>query len=110
MGWKKFFIGEPMPDKDDPKYKKRYEREFAAGQRFARITGITWCAGKVQNLAMRHQRVFLYGTFVVVALLFIINVIHIVHVVNRGFRPVPSAVVKVDSALVETNRFNHLQR
>lgn len=25
MGWKKLFVGEKMPDKDDPKYKQRYE-------------------------------------------------------------------------------------
>lgn len=27
MGWKKLFVGEKMPDKDDPKYKQRY-KEF----------------------------------------------------------------------------------
>lgn len=37
MSWKKMIFGEKMPDKDDPKYKERYEREVAAGgvQRFA---------------------------------------------------------------------------
>ena len=27
MSWKKMIFGEKMPDKDDPKYKERYERE-----------------------------------------------------------------------------------
>ena len=26
-------VGEDMPDKNDPKYKKRYEKEVAAGPR-----------------------------------------------------------------------------
>ena len=27
MSWKKMILGEKMPDKDDPKYKERYENE-----------------------------------------------------------------------------------
>lgn len=30
---KRIIIGEPMPDKNDPKYKERYEREVAAGKK-----------------------------------------------------------------------------
>ena len=37
MGWKKLFVGEKMPDKDDPKYKQRYESEVNAGRKFARM-------------------------------------------------------------------------
>ena len=29
-------MGEKMPDKDDPKYRDRYEREVDAGRKFAR--------------------------------------------------------------------------
>ena len=35
MSLKKIIIGEPMPDKNDPKYKERYEREVEAGRKFA---------------------------------------------------------------------------
>ena len=35
MSWKKMIFGEKMPDKDDPKYKERYEREVAAGRKAA---------------------------------------------------------------------------
>ena len=31
MGWKKMIFGEKMPDKHDPQYKERYEREVDAG-------------------------------------------------------------------------------
>ena len=30
-GWKKFIMGEKMPDKDDPQYKEQYERDVDAG-------------------------------------------------------------------------------
>ena len=35
MGFKKILFGEKVPDKDDPKYKERYERDVAAGKSFA---------------------------------------------------------------------------
>ena len=38
MSWKKMIMGEKMPDKDDPKYRDRYEREVDAGRKFARAT------------------------------------------------------------------------
>ena len=37
--WKKFIMGEKMPDKDDPQYKERYEKDVDAGRRFARWSG-----------------------------------------------------------------------
>ena len=40
MGWKKLIFGEKMPDKDDPKYKERYERDVAAGRKFAKTLRI----------------------------------------------------------------------
>ena len=39
-------MGEPMPDKNDPKYKDRYEREVEAGRQFADKTGMNWLAMK----------------------------------------------------------------
>ncbi len=30
MGWKKLIMGEKMPDKNDPRYKERYEKEVSA--------------------------------------------------------------------------------
>ena len=37
MGWKKLIFGEKMPDKDDPKYEKRYKKEVEAGRKAARV-------------------------------------------------------------------------
>lgn len=49
MGWKRLIVGEPMPDKNDPKYKERYEREVEAGKRFADKCGISWGAKRLQE-------------------------------------------------------------
>lgn len=59
MGWKKFFVGEPMPDKDDPKYAKRRERDMAAGAKFARWTGLTWIGQKICGWAMAHKELYI---------------------------------------------------
>ena len=32
-------FGEKMPDRNDPKYKERYERDIDAGRRFAKVKG-----------------------------------------------------------------------
>lgn len=39
-GFRRMLLGEKMPDRNDPKYKERYEREVNAGRRFAKATRI----------------------------------------------------------------------
>ena len=51
MGWKKMILGEQMPDKDDPKYRQRYEKEVNAGRKFAIVTGIDKLAAMREKLA-----------------------------------------------------------
>ena len=50
-GFKRMLFGEKMPDKDDPQYKERYEREVQAGHKFAKATRIDQAAAKVQGFA-----------------------------------------------------------
>ena len=33
-------LGEKMPDKDDPKYREKYEKDVEAGRRFARALNV----------------------------------------------------------------------
>ena len=54
---------EKMPDKDDPQYKDRYEREVAAGRKFAQVTRIDRAAAKVQGFANAHRMLFLVIIF-----------------------------------------------
>lgn len=55
----KLFVGEKMPDKNDPKYKQRYESEVYAGRKFARMMKLDVLAGMVQNFANNHRKLFL---------------------------------------------------
>ncbi len=66
MSWKKMIIGEKMPDKDDPKYRKRYEKEVAAGRKTARLLKIDKVAGVVQRFACKHPKWFLTIVFTLV--------------------------------------------
>ena len=63
MGWKKLIFGEKMPDKDDPKYRKLYEKEVDAGRRTARLLGIDKAAASVQRFAIRFPKFFLILVF-----------------------------------------------
>ena len=74
MGWKKIVLGEKMPDKNDPKYKQRYEDEVNAGRKFARMTKIDKVAGKIQHFAINHQKAFLIIVFGFIALSFSLNI------------------------------------
>ena len=58
-GFKRMLFGEKMPDKDDPQYKERYEREVQAGHKFAKATRIDQAAAKVQGFANAHRTLFL---------------------------------------------------
>ena len=84
MSWKKMFVGEKMPDKNDPKYHDRYEKEVAAGREFARMTKIDKVAAWVQRFANRHTKLFLGIIFTFIFLCFGFNIYRISHVWNQS--------------------------
>lgn len=49
-GFRRMLLGEKMPDRNDPKYKERYEREVNAGRRFAKATRIDKAAARCRAL------------------------------------------------------------
>jgi hypothetical protein len=57
-GFRRIIVGEKMPDKNDPKYKERYEREVNAGRRFAQITGLAWLQERLYKWAEAHKKAF----------------------------------------------------
>ncbi len=99
MGFKKIIMGEPMPDKNDPKYKERYEREVEAGRQFADKTGMNWLAMKIQAIANRHRVGFLVTVFGIVIGCFALNIIAMVRSYNASKTRRSTAVEQVDSAL-----------
>lgn len=62
-GFRRMLLGEKMPDKNDPKYKERYERDVNAGRKFAKATRIDKAAAKVQGFANMHRTLFLVIIF-----------------------------------------------
>ena len=99
MGFKKFILGEPMPDKNDPKYRERYEREVEAGRKFADASGISWLARKIHGGASNHKVLFLVVVFGIVLMCFVYNIVTMVKVYNRSNDKGSNAVEQVDRAL-----------
>ena len=80
---KKMILGEKMPDKDDPKYKARYEKDVEAGRKFARATKFDSLIGHVQVFASRHSKLFLVIVFGFVTGCLAMNVIHMTRAYNN---------------------------
>ena len=80
MGWKKLIFGEKMPDKDDPKYVKRYKKEVEAGRKAARFLRLDKAAGCVQRFACMHPKWFLGIVFGIVLGCLALNVCRVVSV------------------------------
>lgn len=76
--FKKMLFGEKMPDKDDPKYRERYEKEVGAGRRFAKAMRIDRLAVCIQSFANKHRKAFLVLVFGFVILSFGFNMYRIV--------------------------------
>ena len=62
-GFRRMLLGEKMPDKNDPQYRERYERDVDAGRKFAKAVGIDKAAAKVQLFANNHKNLFLIIIF-----------------------------------------------
>ena len=78
MGIKKIIMGEPMPDKNDPKYKQKYERDVEAGRKFANASGLGWLSARITIFAQENKEAFLFISFGIVILLFSLNIIGMV--------------------------------
>ena len=98
-GFKRMLVGEKMPDKDDPQYKKRYENEVEAGRRFAKATRIDKTAAKVQAFANGHKVLFLTIVFGFVLTCFSVNIAKMVKVHNMMPSVKTTATQRQDSVL-----------
>lgn len=76
--FKKMLFGEKMPDKNDPQYRERYEKEVGAGRKFAKTMRIDRLAVCIQSFANNHRRTFLCLVFGFVILSFGFNLYRIV--------------------------------
>ena len=95
----KLLKSKPMPDKNAPEYKERYEREVAYGCKFADVSGISWAARKLQVFANNHRAAFLIIVFGIVILCFLTNLSRLVISYRAAEGKKAVAVQRVDSAL-----------
>lgn len=100
MGWKKLIMGEKMPDKNDPRYKERYEKEVSAGRKVARFLKIDKAAAATQRFADRWPRLFLGIVFGIVIFCFVLNVYRLSQVATKA-NDYQTAVEKQESIYKE---------
>lgn len=100
MGLKKLIMGEKMPDKNDPKYKERYEKEVSAGRKVARFLKIDKAAAATQRFADRWPKLFLGIVFGIVIFCFVLNVYRLSQVATKA-NDYQTAVEKQESRYKE---------
>lgn len=100
MGWKKLIMGEKMPDKNDPRYKERYEKEVSAGRKVARFLRIDRAAAATQRFADRWPKLFLGIVFGIVIFCFVLNVYRLSQVATKA-NDYQTAVEKQESIYKE---------
>lgn len=100
MGWKKLIMGEKMPDKNDPRYRERYEKEVSAGRKVARFLKIDKAAAATQRFADRWPKLFLGIVFGIVIFCFVLNVYRLSQVATKA-NDYQTAVEKQESIYKE---------
>lgn len=103
MGWKKLIMGEKMPDKNDPRYKERYEKEVSAGRKVARFLKIDKAAAATQRFADRWPKLFLGIVFGIVIFCFVLNVYRLSQVATKA-NDYQTAVEKQESIYKESRQ------
>lgn len=102
MNIKRMIFGEKMPDKDDPKYKERYEREVKAGRKFAETLHIDKFAASIQRFADRHRTAFLVIVFGFVVGSFVWNIYRLAVVSNH--KPNQRTATEMQDSLLRQRR------
>ena len=82
-GFKQMLFGEKMPDKNDPLYKERYDKEVEAGQQFAKKMKIDKLAAVIQRFANSHRRLFLALVFGFLGFCLALNVYRMISVARH---------------------------
>ena len=98
MNIKKVILGEKMPDKEDPKYKERYERDVEAGRKAARFLKLDKAAFHLQKWAQKHSGLFFFLVLLFVVATLFLNIYRIA-TATRTPRPTVTAVQKQEEKL-----------
>ncbi len=101
-GFKRILLGEKMPDRNDPKYKERYEKEVKAGEKFAHWCKIDKLAVYIQRFANAHKSLFLVLVFGFVACCFGLNIYRLCKIYHRQSQP--KSVIEMQDTLLRERR------
>ncbi len=109
MGWKKLIVGEKMPNEDDPKYKKRKERDLAAGKKVAKFLGLDRLAYYAQKFALKYPKLFMTIVFGIVGLSIAYNVYRGVKVYQASKENKTSTIKRQEKALKKAKDFKTIK-
>ncbi|MCD8395356.1 MAG: hypothetical protein LUC85_11120 [Bacteroidales bacterium] len=104
MSWKKLILGEKMPDKDDPKYAERREKELEAGRKTCKWLRLDKAAYAIQSFASAKPKLFLSLVFGMVIFCFGYNIYCLARLVGRDPQPKGTATYAVEQRLQEVRQ------
>lgn len=73
-GWSRLILGEKMPDKDDPAYAERRNKEVSMGRRVCTWLRLDKAVAAIQRFALKWPKAFLAIAFGIVIASFSLNV------------------------------------
>ncbi len=103
-GFKRMLLGEEMPDKNDPKYKEKYERDVNAGKKFARWCRLDRLVARIQRFADNNRNLFLVLVFSFVAISVGYNVYRLVCVYRYTGTGSSRSVIEVQDSVLNAKR------
>lgn len=102
MGIKKLIISEQMPDKNDPQYKERYEKDVEAGKKFAKAIKLDKGASAIQRFANNNRNMFLAIVFLFVLVSVALNIFRMTRAYS-SFHGKSVAVERQEQALQDSH-------
>lgn len=105
MGFKKMLLGDKEPDMSDPRVRERFERNKAAGEKFARRMRLDRLYSAMQGWCATHRRAYFSIVFTAVGFLFVLNVWRLA----SAYR-IHAGTAKGESAVEQQRGHLHLHR
>ncbi len=103
-GFRRMLFGEKMPDKNDPKYKERYEREVEPGDGSPKRHALTWQQPRCRSLPTCTGNLFLVIVFAFLYRRLLVWNIYRITVVYRNQPVQRTATEMQDSVLRERQK------
>ena len=102
MNVKRIITGEPMPSKDDPANRERYDKFVKTGSSFAKYVKLDKLVAKIQHFACKSPALFMWIIFTFVIIIVGINIYRIASAVSR--RNNPASAVKTQERVLKMRR------